>query len=678
MAQVEFDYNGIKTIIQCNVEDQMEQIIQKFLIKCNKNSFNNLFFLYDGKILDIKLSFQESANEIDKGRKQMNIIVNEGIQENNEISTMIKSKFVICPECKESISISIKDYKIFLENCKNGHKIKNIFFTEFEKTQLIDQSEIKCDECQKANKSTTFENKFFICCTCDKSLCPLCQNIHNKEHHLIDYEEKNFICKKHYESYISYCKNCKSDICVSCLKEHHEHNIINYGDILPDIKVLEEELNQFKKIMMDYKDYINGIISKLKELLVNLDNYYNIYDNIIKNFNNKKRNYNTIINLNYINNYSDDLMFALKEIINKKDIKNKLNDIMIMYSKMTFKEKENDNYTEDDNVKKEAIENHRNKRNITIYPGDWVSEVFQLNDERILVVKYNDKKDFYKLCVFNINNDFAVCDISFDVNYSEFKSVIQMGDNNLILLEYKKLKVIKINKHIFEITQIIEISDIYENKIIKMSKEKICLYRENFFKFYLYKNGILIDEKQEINFNIKNKKIKGCCPINENEIALLCDERNFLVIFFTHFLMFYDIKNKKEIKTLKLGSFEFFNNGSCCLVNENYLVTSKNDVLQIIDTKTRKIIKEIKCGINDGEVLKLNGNIFCYCNRFMRQLSIFKFENIDKIKEFVKNAYYDFNVTNWIICKEKLIIIKKNKEIEIYKHYNDLLHLNDK
>ena len=33
MAQIEFTYNGTKTIIQCNLDEMMKDIIHKFLIK---------------------------------------------------------------------------------------------------------------------------------------------------------------------------------------------------------------------------------------------------------------------------------------------------------------------------------------------------------------------------------------------------------------------------------------------------------------------------------------------------------------------------------------------------------------------------------------------------------------------------------------------------------------------
>ena len=42
----------------------------------------------------------------------MQILVFDKNENNNKEEKIIKSKEVICPECKENILISIKDYKI--------------------------------------------------------------------------------------------------------------------------------------------------------------------------------------------------------------------------------------------------------------------------------------------------------------------------------------------------------------------------------------------------------------------------------------------------------------------------------------------------------------------------------------------------------------------------------------
>jgi hypothetical protein len=137
----------------------------------------------------------------------MNIIVNDN---NNNIDknniSIKKSKDIICPICNENIKLYIEDYNIFLYECKNKHEIDNILINEFEETQKIDISKIKCEECKEKNKNETYNNQFYRCNICKINICPICKLKHNKEHNIIDYDNKNYICEKHNEIYNLYCK----------------------------------------------------------------------------------------------------------------------------------------------------------------------------------------------------------------------------------------------------------------------------------------------------------------------------------------------------------------------------------------------------------------------------------------------------------------------------------------
>ena len=145
------------------------------------------------------------------------ITVNENNVNEKEINEII-SKDIICPECKENILINIKDFKINLYECKNKHKINNILLYNYENTQKIDISTIICNICNKNDKKDINENEFYICNTCNKNMCSLCKSIHDKNHIIINYDDKNYICKKHKEIFVKYCKTCKEDICVICEK----------------------------------------------------------------------------------------------------------------------------------------------------------------------------------------------------------------------------------------------------------------------------------------------------------------------------------------------------------------------------------------------------------------------------------------------------------------------------
>ena len=83
MAEVIFNYEGIETIIQCNINDKMKDIINKYLIKIEKRK-DNLYYLYNGNKINYELTFNEQANDLDKNRNKMNIIVNDTVEDINK------------------------------------------------------------------------------------------------------------------------------------------------------------------------------------------------------------------------------------------------------------------------------------------------------------------------------------------------------------------------------------------------------------------------------------------------------------------------------------------------------------------------------------------------------------------------------------------------------------------
>ena len=336
MAQVEFSYNGINTIVQCNLDEKMKDICKKFKDKAQIGN-KNIFYTYDGKIgIHEELTFEEIANREDKGRSKMNIIVFENEFEINT-NDIIKSKNIICPDCKENIKMDIKDYKINLYKCKNGHKFENILLNEFEETQNIDLSNIICDICKTNNKSKTFNNIFYKCLTCNKNVCPLCKSSHEEQHKIIDYDDKYYICEMHNENYISYCEQCKLNLCIQC-EGHKNHQRIFYSDILPKKEKLLNKRYELKDKIYLFNNDIKMIINILNEVMNNINYYYMINESLINNYDdsNKNRNYETIYYLNQFqkNNYIDEL----SKIIECNNIKEKFNKIFYIYRKMNLDE----------------------------------------------------------------------------------------------------------------------------------------------------------------------------------------------------------------------------------------------------------------------------------------------------------------------------------------------------
>ena len=103
------------------------------------------------------------------------------------------------------------------------------------------------------NKSESFNNIFYKCLSCNINLCPLCQVKHNQnqQHLIVDYSQRNYICKKHNEKYDSYCNKCNKNLCLICSSKHDsKHNITYFKDIISKIDYKQFDL---LKINIDEK-----------------------------------------------------------------------------------------------------------------------------------------------------------------------------------------------------------------------------------------------------------------------------------------------------------------------------------------------------------------------------------------------------------------------------------------
>ena len=77
---------------------------------------------------------------------------------------------------------------------------------------------------------------------------------------------------------------------MNCEKEHKEHKNIYLGDLLINDNYKIYEFKEYINIM---KKNIKEIIDKLNDIIDNIEIYYNISNNIIKNEN---RNYEILKN----------------------------------------------------------------------------------------------------------------------------------------------------------------------------------------------------------------------------------------------------------------------------------------------------------------------------------------------------------------------------------------------
>ena len=196
--------------------------------------------------------------------------------------------------------------------------------------------DIKCVSYKNINKECT--NEFFECLTCKESLCYLCMQKHDLNHNIIKYYQKDYICTKHNNFFNKYCIDCNSNICPLCDKEHSQHKIIVYSQLKPDIDQSKKKFKEFREELDILTEYIYGIIEKLKKLIEDLNTYYEINSNILKNYEESNINYQILKNINEIdtNDKIYEKIMNINSYINKKD---KIKDIFDLYININEKNK---------------------------------------------------------------------------------------------------------------------------------------------------------------------------------------------------------------------------------------------------------------------------------------------------------------------------------------------------
>ena len=422
-VRISFIYNGESYEILAKTEEYMKDIFKRFLSKLNKN-IENPYYLYDGTAINEELKL----GEISKNNTEIGILV--GSNEPDEPEGIKYSKDIICPECGENCIIMFNDYKIDISNCKNNHSFNYILFDKFKETQKIDESKIICNDCKNVNKLNSSENKFYQCCACSKSICPICQYKNHKDHITIDYDSKKYFCNLHGEKYNLYCKDCNMNLCDIC--NHDEsHEIILLKTLMKDKKEILEINEKLKEKIDLLKNEINEIIERFKKVLNELELYYDITNNTIKNFDIKYKNYQSLTNMININESDIKIINNIYQVINENLIENKIKFINNIYQ--NFITKNNEIIIE---YKVEAKD-----EKLKIFGEDFV-KINKLNYEMLI----NNKK--YELNSYLNIKDFEIKNNKIEIKLKEINNVTnlyKMFYNCSSLLSLKNISKFNIN-----------------------------------------------------------------------------------------------------------------------------------------------------------------------------------------------------------------------------------------
>ena len=433
-----------------------------------------------------------------------------------------------------------------------------------------------------------------------------------------------------------------------CESEHQDkENVILYRDILPKKDILKTQLNGLKNIFNKFKERIKEITDILESINANIEIYYNINDNLIKNFEKKYRNFQILKNMNMIINNNSDFLNKLETLVNENKIVNFFDKTMNMFKIINSQPKKNEEQKKDYNNiiqqnqeysnKKEKKENKNINENNIMRKADIDEEVKTLN------IKF-DKKRIEKIIDIKQAKSFYIEDIK-----------IKNTGNNTI-------------KNIYLIID--EKNSSNEIKFLDNNNKESNVYKIVMDKQFEPNNT----KNLKINLNIKNPKpersYKMFIFINEkdkvNPKSKILYETLEISVKISHLEDPIKIKQKKAIlicEKLKMDYPKYVT-----LIDEKEIINKyMNDTFDINKYKSslEKKIKELNLEQkqNDQKAEKIYNQLNFY------NLKINKNEIID----FIKKQNFDKKKAQNFI-NEKM---ENKKREDAEKIYNELSRLNE-
>ena len=408
LIQIE-DTNMSPIQIQCKTGVKMSHVFAMFKNKAFAEQtdvdLNDYLFYYNGEKIDKDLTVAQL-----KKNQESSITF---------ITARKRTKIMKCPICiSNTCFIQIDNYGVKFSGCPYKHTVEKTF-KDYEQSQKIDYSQIKCDKC--GITQNRYLRNFYKCLKCSEEFkrssyfCEDCLKIHSgndgENHQAIKYEDKYYLCSKHSIHYISYCTKCNKDLCELCEKKHKGHNIIKYDSINPDVKTIKEGLEEIRKKTAKAKSHIDQIIRMLNDAVIAFEKYYEVCMDIVSKYelyNIKYKNYNVINTVRFLPKSSEKIVNDLNDILEGNKSKNDyLNKCKILFDIFT---KDIEKYicgvaVENKNMEKDPPVQMEIKKDISQSNSTNNSNLTDNSSNNISVSQKNENKESsHKSKKRNINN----------------------------------------------------------------------------------------------------------------------------------------------------------------------------------------------------------------------------------------------------------------------------------
>ena len=366
-------------------------------------------------------------------------------------------------------------------------------------------------------------------------------------------------CLIHNHEFISFCKTCQKNFCISCKREHSMHNIIDLYQIIPQLNSdesnkIEKLYNEISKNFENLKNLKESIIESLKKTIDNLNKNFEKYEkfmieriNIAKIFtqasltllNQENFRFEILNNLKYLK----DISLGIPNVNNFENASIKA-EKLIYFFKLSLQQK---------NINNLQVLNTPQSQNCSI------KKIIEFPNGYFLVCFDNGKLWLYKNNTFEIKlkiNDLGINNIDDAILLKSGKIGLNDGHSYFIILNiepqsYKILQKEKISNY--------SICELTNNAIIIGSYKNWYIYKkEDGIKYYLVKSN---------SHNYYSRDIK---QISYNEFVILN----------SNILTFVNFENENyTTENLTNNNFDFSSNSNCIyLINSEFFGVAGNGI----------------------------------------------------------------------------------------------------
>ena len=547
-----------------------------------------------------------------------------------------------CKKCPliPYINIKYEKLKIMIETkCENNH----YFIEEIEKFFIYINDKKNNIVCSNDNNHLINFSKLYYCFLCKKYFCNTCLN---HKHNLINLLNFDTLCIEHNQKIIDFSLFDLKSKCSQCIYRkdkiislNEEINNLNINEYKNKIENFEHFYKQLLYIIEKYSNkflYSNNIIQDfMKNIKMQYNILYNLYNSYIYKLNNNQMNFPVIENL--VNNFN----------IKFPSIPENLNDF-----KNFFLNDNNFHIIENNPLNKIY------KNTIFIYDLNLISTILTneeiwcsiiLKDGRIMTGNRDHSVKVYNSVFFNKEFEINIFNsiIYYITQLSNNIIIVCTFDSSLTLIKLKNNKeydIIDTLKHTHDegVFKVIEMNN--KNDLISCSYDKkIKIWQKNVFNKYMniytFTNNFPVMSVFKIN---NNEFISICRPpeINQNDFSL-------------NFYNYNENKKINSINNLILSASKYAQN-----IKNNLLYIGGLEAVYIINIEKYELIKTIdiiedNCWITNLLILENNNILTSDYNGNIKLIEKdYKDDNSYTIKNIKKNAHDD-----WIF---PLILLKKN------------------